>query len=250
MPVTGILAPTQSPALCEVCFLLWVNKKSNTEFWLRFFSHHTRFLYNKTRSKPSIWLDHVWSMCYIVAKLLQVIRGRVYNVNSWILDVHLQFSVVVPVKFVLKVYWRSISHDQGQIFHFIVGGDNRHKNVVRAIPEGDSKDGAKRTVYSLLNVYTGNTNYYHSSLWNISNLGQRRFVNLLRGKIPLYRLIFFLKLQGIATFWFSKNHQSDGSSSISWLCVILQPGVRLSAVSAFLFLYKYLTTLIYLKSYC
>ncbi len=30
--------------------------------------------------------------------------GRVYNVNSWILNVNLKFSVVIPVVFVLNVY--------------------------------------------------------------------------------------------------------------------------------------------------
>ncbi len=38
-----------------------------------------------------------------------IVNGWVYNMNSWILN--LQFSVVVPVIFVLKVYWGSISHD-------------------------------------------------------------------------------------------------------------------------------------------
>ncbi len=33
-----------------------------------------------------------------------IVSGRVYNVNSWILNVHLQFSVVVPVIFVLKLH--------------------------------------------------------------------------------------------------------------------------------------------------
>ncbi len=33
-----------------------------------------------------------------------IVCGRVYNVNSWILNVHLQLSVVVTVTFVLIVH--------------------------------------------------------------------------------------------------------------------------------------------------
>ncbi len=33
--------------------------------------HITVHYMKKTRSKPSIWQDGVWSVCYIVAKLLQ-----------------------------------------------------------------------------------------------------------------------------------------------------------------------------------
>ncbi len=40
-----------------------------------------------------------------------IVSGCVYDVNSWILNVHLQLSVVVLVIFVLKVYWGSISCD-------------------------------------------------------------------------------------------------------------------------------------------
>ncbi len=53
---------------------------------------------DKTRSKPSIWLDRVWSI------VTGIVSSGVNNVNLWILNVHLQFSVVVPVIFVLTVY--------------------------------------------------------------------------------------------------------------------------------------------------
>ncbi len=43
----------------------------------------------------------LWPNCYICC----------YNVNSWILNVHLQFSLVVQVIFVLQMYWGSTSHD-------------------------------------------------------------------------------------------------------------------------------------------
>ncbi len=42
--------------------------------------------------------------------------------------------------------------NQGRIFHFIVGGgNNKHKNVLRAIPEGDTKS-TVATVNNILNV--------------------------------------------------------------------------------------------------
>ncbi len=40
-----------------------------------------------------------------------IVSGLVYNMNFWILNVHLQLSVVVPVTFVLKVYRGSILHN-------------------------------------------------------------------------------------------------------------------------------------------
>lgn len=48
----------------------------------------------KCRWKPSTWLEPEWSICYIVGKLIQDIQGSgVYNVNSWILKVHLAVRV-------------------------------------------------------------------------------------------------------------------------------------------------------------
>ncbi len=44
------------------------------------------------------------SVLYCGHIVTDIVSGRGYNVNSWILNVHLQFSVVVPVIFVLKVY--------------------------------------------------------------------------------------------------------------------------------------------------
>ena len=41
---------------------------------------------------------YVWNCC----QLSKGVRGCAYNVNSWILNVHLQYSVVVPVIFIRK----------------------------------------------------------------------------------------------------------------------------------------------------
>lgn len=45
----------------------------------------------------------------------QIVSGRVYYGNSWILHVHLQISLVVAVIFVLKVYCRSRYHDMVEL---------------------------------------------------------------------------------------------------------------------------------------
>ncbi len=46
----------------------------------------------------------VVSVLYCGQTVTGMVSGRVYNANSWISNVHLQFSVVVPVIFVLKVF--------------------------------------------------------------------------------------------------------------------------------------------------
>lgn len=44
------------------------------------------------QSKPCIWLDHI-------------VTDRVYDVNSWILNVHLQLSVGPSnIQYVVKLY--------------------------------------------------------------------------------------------------------------------------------------------------
>ncbi len=48
--------------------------------------------------------QRVVSEPYYGRVLSGVVSRRVCDVNSWILNVHLQFSVVVPEIFVLKVY--------------------------------------------------------------------------------------------------------------------------------------------------
>ena len=63
--------------------------------------------WNKTMLKPSICLDRV-SLC-------DRDSDHVYDVNYWTLNVHLQFSVVIPVIFAGEVYWRNISHDIVQL---------------------------------------------------------------------------------------------------------------------------------------
>ncbi len=44
------------------------------------------------------------NVLYCGQRVTGIVSGHVYNVNSWTLNIHLQFSVVVPVIFVLKVY--------------------------------------------------------------------------------------------------------------------------------------------------
>ncbi len=44
----------------------------------------------------------VVSVLYCGQIVTGIVSGRIYNVNSWILNVNLQFSVVVPVIFVNK----------------------------------------------------------------------------------------------------------------------------------------------------
>ena len=51
-----------------------------------------------TRSKPCIWLECVWLKCEI-GQIGFSVSSSVYNVNSWVLNVHLQCYVVVPVIF-------------------------------------------------------------------------------------------------------------------------------------------------------
>ncbi len=44
------------------------------------------------------------NLLYCGQIVIGIVSGGVYNVNSWILNVHMQISVAVPVIFVLKEY--------------------------------------------------------------------------------------------------------------------------------------------------
>ncbi len=57
--------------------------------------HSSLFMKNKiTRLKPSIWLDRVWSVCYIVAKLLQAGLDWEQLFICWVDDVIYNFLII------------------------------------------------------------------------------------------------------------------------------------------------------------